>query len=106
MSRTTRPQPDPAAITLPAIDRMALDDDLDAAVAYLHNAHHLGRFCERRDHLEAVIAEANRQVELQADAIVRVVEAVLAGLPLTPAQRDDGRRLARHELWLLDAEQG
>ena len=104
MSRTTRPQP--SAARHASHQALTAIDDIDAAVAYLHNAHHLGRFCERRDHLEAVSAEANRQAELQADAMVTVIEAVLAGLPLTPAQRDDGRRLARDELRLLDAEQG
>jgi hypothetical protein len=54
--------------------------------------------------VDAGIAEREvRLAEQQAEQIVRVIEAVLAGLAITPEQREQGRALASSELRLVAA---
>jgi hypothetical protein len=81
----------------PAADRRAAAE-LEAAVAYLHRAHRLGRHCERTDHLAEMRREAEREVEAQADALEKVIRTVLASLELSNATELRVLELAADEL--------
>jgi hypothetical protein len=81
----------------PAADRRAAAE-LEAAVAYLHRAHRLGRHCERTDHLAEMRREAEREVEAQADAIEKVIRTVLGSLELSNATELRVLELAADEL--------
>jgi hypothetical protein len=81
----------------PAADRRAAAE-LEAAVAYLHRAHRLGRHCERTDHLAEMRREAEREVEAQVDAIEKVIRTMLAAMDLPEAIERRGLELAADEL--------
>ena len=68
-----------------------------------------GEWCDKKakysaEAIKAGIAEREiRLAEGQADVIVRVVEATLAALSLTPEQREKGRAVASSQLRLIAA---
>jgi hypothetical protein len=94
--RPGRPLPIPE-LPDPAADRRAAAE-LDAAVAYLHRTHRLGRHCERTGHLAEMRREAEREVEAPADAIEKVIRTVLASLELSDATKLHVLELAADEL--------
>jgi hypothetical protein len=89
----------------PAEDRRAAAE-LEAAVAYLHRAHRLGRHCERTDHLLEVRREAERELDAQADAIATLIRTVLRSLTLPPEVERRGLEVATEELRKLASRDG
>ncbi len=86
--------PDPAAVRRASAE-------LEAAVRYLHNAHRLGRYCERTDHLAEMRREVDREFEAQAEAIAALIRTVLRSLDLPDAVEQRGLELAFDELCKL-----